>query len=64
MKEQNPLDMNIWKCECGNIQYAEYPPDECSKCWDINSFLQITGEELEDQEQDILEDIRNMEEQG
>ena len=59
MEKQNPLDATIWQCDCGKVEYGEYPPDECNKCWDLNSFIQITKEDLGDDDYNILEGMRN-----
>lgn len=39
-----------WECECGNIEYGPYPPEECSVCAAIDSFLKVPEEELEERE--------------
>ena len=45
---------NIWECECGSIEYGEYPPEECAKCWKVNSFLEASEDVIEKTEENIL----------
>jgi hypothetical protein len=40
-----------WKCNCGRVEYGEYPPEECNQCWNLNSFIQ---KDTEDEEIDEL----------
>jgi len=41
---------NAWSCECGHVEYGAYPPEECTSCWKINSFVPS------DDDEDLLED--------
>ncbi len=29
----------VW--ECGHKEYGEHPPEECPKCYNINSFTKL-----------------------
>ena len=40
----------MWECECGNIEYGQYPPQECSHCKAIDSFLKVPEEMVEERE--------------
>lgn len=31
----------MWECECGNLLYNSMAPDECDKCWKMNSFTKV-----------------------
>ena len=51
---------NIWKCECGKIEYGKYPPEECRGCLRINEFVELTEQEIEEMEKNgnnILEEL-------
>ncbi|MBU0467251.1 MAG: hypothetical protein KJ718_03750 [Nanoarchaeota archaeon] len=38
----------VWECECGNIEYGQYPPQECSGCQAIESFIKVPEEMVEE----------------
>jgi len=38
----------MWECECGNIDYGEYPPTECNKCEAMDSFMKVPEEQMEE----------------
>ncbi|MFH1422268.1 MAG: hypothetical protein ABIH42_06100 [Planctomycetota bacterium] len=40
----------MWECECGNIEYGEYPPKECGRCKGIESFLKVPEDLVEERE--------------
>ena len=45
----------VWECECGNIEYGSLPPEECSECSSLNSFLKVPDEMVEGKmEENIL----------
>jgi hypothetical protein len=48
---------SAWECECGNVEYGEVAPEECEKCFGINSFAQLPDELIEERtkEMDDLE---------
>ncbi len=50
----------MWKCDCGHIEYGKYPPEECSKCWKINGFIEVPEEVAEE----IKDNILNYKENG
>ena len=51
---------NVWRCKCGNIDYGEFPPEECSKCWKANSFSIVPEDMVEEIEGDmLLEEIKS-----
>ncbi len=47
----------IWRCKCGNVAYGKFPPEECPKCWKIDSFKVSDNADAEIEE-DLLDDIR------
>lgn len=40
----------VWECECGNIEYGAYPPEECSQCDALDSFIKVPEDEIEERE--------------
>jgi hypothetical protein len=48
----------MWECDCGRVEYGEFPPEECNKCWKINSFLKVSEDMVEQMKDRVLEDIR------
>jgi len=38
----------VWECECGNIEYGTYPPEECSTCQGLDCFIKIPEDEVEE----------------
>ncbi|MDP4039636.1 MAG: hypothetical protein Q8P57_03590 [Candidatus Pacearchaeota archaeon] len=51
---------NAWECECGFIEYKELPPEECSKCWKENSFVEIPEDKMDEiTEGHLLGEIRD-----
>ena len=40
----------MWECECGNVNYGEYPPRECPKCQAIDVFTKVPEELREEKE--------------
>ena len=45
-----------WECECGNIEYSNVIPDECSKCLAIDSFTQLPEELMNEREKSSMDD--------
>ena len=49
-----------WECECGNVEYSDVAPEECEKCFGINSFAQLPDELLEERSKELAElDVEN-----
>jgi len=46
---------SAWECECGNVEYGELAPEECEKCFGINSFAQLPDELLEERSKELAE---------
>ena len=46
---------SAWECECGNVEYGEVAPEECEKCFGINSFAQLPDELLEERSKELAE---------
>lgn len=38
----------VWECECGNIEYGQYPPEECKQCEALDSFIKVPEDEVEE----------------
>ncbi len=50
---------NMWECgSCEKIEYGEFPPQECSKCWKTNSFVEVPEDMREQVKDRVLDDIR------
>lgn len=50
----------MWECgSCNRIEYGEFPPEECNKCWGTNSFTQVPEDMVEEIKDHVLEDIRS-----
>ena len=37
-----------WQCQCGHIEYADIIPEDCQKCFRIDSFLKVPEDELDE----------------
>lgn len=48
----------MWECDCGHIEYGELPPEECNKCWQSNSFIEVPEDMVDEMKDHILEEIR------
>jgi hypothetical protein len=49
-----------WECgDCGKVEYGEYPPEECNKCWKSNSFAEVPEDKVEALKDTVLDDIRS-----
>jgi len=42
----------VWECECGNIEYGPYPPEECSQCAALDSFIKVPEDEVAEREEE------------
>jgi len=45
-----------WECECGNVEYGVMAPEECEKCFAIDSFTQLPAELIDERAKDSMED--------
>lgn len=45
---------DMWECKCGKIVYGKHPPDECERCWKINSFIKIPEDIREEKENNFV----------
>ena len=48
------MTANMWECDCGHIVYGKYPPEECTKCWKINSFVEVPEDLAEQIKDNVL----------
>jgi hypothetical protein len=45
-----------WECECGNVEYGSLAPEECEKCFAIDSFTQLPAELIDERAKDSMEE--------
>jgi hypothetical protein len=60
----NLKDGFSWECECGTIEYGEYPPKECKDCQGIESFVKIPDEIAEQMEAKKILSVSSEEGEG
>jgi hypothetical protein len=49
-----------WECECGEIKYGAFPPQECGTCGESNSYIEVPDDHMIEREEDhILQEIRD-----
>ncbi|MBS3088296.1 hypothetical protein J4402_00795 [Candidatus Pacearchaeota archaeon] len=54
----------VWQCKCGNIEYGEFPPEDCPKCLRLNKFKKIPEDQIEDAEaEEILSKMEGEEDE-
>jgi len=46
----------MWECSCGHIEYGEIEPDDCLKCGNLSTFVQMPEEIIEEREKDLIEE--------
>jgi len=46
----------VWECECGHTEYGSDAPEECIKCYKIESFVKLPEEIVGEREQDNIGD--------
>ncbi len=42
----------IWECACGHQEYGEEAPEECNKCHQLDNFLKLPEEIIEEREKE------------
>ena len=47
----------MWECKCGHVEYGEESPEECPKCYTLDSFTQLPEELIAERERDMTEDL-------
>ena len=45
----------VWECSCGNIEYSELAPEECTKCNNIESYIKLPEELVVEREKDMVQ---------
>ena len=50
----------MWECECGETIEGEKPPQECPKCFKIDSFLKVPEEIAEERKRDKMEEMEEL----
>jgi len=50
-----------WECECGNVEYGSLAPEECEKCFAIDSFTQLPAELIDERAKDSMEEDMDLE---
>ncbi|MFH1290149.1 MAG: hypothetical protein ABIH92_01955 [Nanoarchaeota archaeon] len=53
---------NMWECECGNVDYGEYPPQECAECQAIDSFVRVPEDLVEERKEESVLSLKPEEE--
>lgn len=48
----------MWECSCGKVEYSEVEPEECPKCGNLNTFVQMPEEIIEEREKDLADDFK------
>ena len=57
------IKLSAWECsDCGRVEYGNYPPEECQKCWKTNSFVGLSEDVAEQMKDNILDQIKTNEE--
>jgi hypothetical protein len=45
----------VWQCDCGHIEYGDYPPEECASCDSLDSFMKVPEDEIQEKvEENVL----------
>ena len=52
----------VWQCECGHIEYGEYPPEECHGCSALDSFLKVPEDEIQERVEGNVLSLKSEEE--
>ena len=47
----------MWECSCGNTEYREEEPEECLKCGNLGTFMQMPEEIIQEREKDLSEEF-------
>ena len=45
-----------WECSCGHIEYGEESPEECSKCFSLDSFVKLPEELVNERSREMPEE--------
>ena len=43
----------MWECSCGHLEIIEESPEECPKCNNLDSFIQLPEELAEERLKDM-----------
>jgi hypothetical protein len=46
----------MWECACGHTEYGEEEPEECAECGNINNFIKMPEEIVEEREREMVEE--------
>lgn len=47
----------MWECECGHIEYSQIHPEECGKCFRIESFKKVPDEIADEKEEELIKKV-------
>jgi len=47
----------MWECACSHIEYDEEEPEECLRCGNLDSFIKVPEELVEEREKDLVEEL-------
>jgi hypothetical protein len=40
-------DSLVWRCKCGHVEHASFPPEDCSKCLRISQFKKVNEDHID-----------------
>lgn len=46
-----------WECDCGAMEYGEYPPQECPKCNALDSFAKLPEDMVKEREEELIKEV-------
>ena len=46
----------MWQCSCGHVEYSDENPEECNQCGQMDSFVKLPEEIVEEREKELRED--------
>lgn len=47
----------MWQCSCGHVEYGDENPEECNRCGQMDSFVKLPEEIVEERERELKEDV-------
>jgi hypothetical protein len=46
----------MWECSCGHTEYSDTEPEECIKCGNLSTFMQMPEEIVDEREKEMAEE--------
>lgn len=54
---------DVWQCSCGHIEHTSILPEDCAKCFSINSFKRVPEDMIKEKsEEEVLAMVSEEEE--